>query len=117
MGSWGNQPVEGAELDAATTWEDDSAWVRVDGELDAFTAPVLRTELEAVEAAEPDRVVLDLSRVRFLDSSGLAVILGLRERAMDGGGWKLELIIAGSGAVEDTFAAIEADSLFSLIRK
>jgi anti-anti-sigma factor len=115
MGSWGRQRSEGAELDAVTTWDGDSAWVTVNGELDAFTARILRTEMSAVEAAEPERVVLDLRSVRFLDSSGLAVILGARERAMDEGGWDLELVIAGSDAVEDTFAAIKAESMFSLI--
>jgi anti-anti-sigma factor len=115
MGSWGRQRSDGAELDAATTWDGDLAWVSVDGELDAFTAETLRTEMNAVEAADPKRVVLDLRRVRFLDSSGLAVILGVRERAMSESGWELELVIAGSNAVEDTFAAIRADSMFSVI--
>jgi anti-anti-sigma factor len=115
MGSWGRQRTDGAELDAVTTWDGDSAWVTVDGELDAFTAQTLRTEMSAVEAADPERVVLDLRKVRFLDSSGLAVILGARERAMSETGWELELVIAGSNAVEDTFAAIKAESMFSLI--
>jgi len=115
MGSWGRQRVDGAELDAATTWNGDVAWVTVSGELDAFTAEVLRTEMSAVEAAAPRRIVLDLHRVRFLDSSGLAVILGVRERSLDGTPWELELVVAGSEAVEDTFAAIKAESMFSLI--
>jgi anti-anti-sigma factor len=86
----------------------------VEGELDAFTASDLRAELCAVEAAEPKLIVIDLRAVQFLDSSGLAVILGARQRAVEAVAWNLELIIAGSSAVEEMFAAIRADSLLTI---
>jgi anti-anti-sigma factor len=50
--------------------------VRVCGDLDADTAPWLEQKLDQAERNVP--VVVDLSRVRFLTSAGLVVLL--RER-------------------------------------
>lgn len=55
--------------------------VRVDGELDMLTAPVLRTALLEQLAAAPGHLVLDLSDVRFLGSNGLAVLVETRSAA------------------------------------
>jgi stage II sporulation protein AA (anti-sigma F factor antagonist) len=58
--------------------------VRVVGEVDVRTAPALRTALDrAVEQGEGD-LVLDLSQVGFVDSSGLGVILGRHRRMPPG---------------------------------
>lgn len=55
------------------------------GELDAATAPDVRefAELE-VAAAQPGRLVLDVTELRFVDSSGLALLLGLRTCVPEG---------------------------------
>jgi len=58
--------------------------VRVEGELDAYTAPMFRHALEPHDPAAR-QVVIDLSRVTLLDSSGLASLIGLRNRAVAGG--------------------------------
>ena len=59
------------------------------GELDVGTAPRLREVLVrlAADTGRPPRVVLDLSGVDFLDSTGLGVLLGgaKRLRAQGGG--------------------------------
>ena len=44
------------------------------GELDAVGAPLLRTQLAAIVESDPVDVVLDLSRVVFIDSTGLGVL-------------------------------------------
>ncbi len=51
--------------------------VRVGGELDVRTAGAFRDKVdELVAASAQQRVVLNLSRVTFLDSTGLGAILG-----------------------------------------
>jgi anti-anti-sigma factor len=52
--------------------------IAVEGELDLATAPQLAAHLDA--AAGP-AVVLDLSRLAFLDSSGVALLLAASRRA------------------------------------
>ena len=50
--------------------------VHVGGEIDVYTAPALRERLdEEIERGEHDLVV-DLSEVTFMDSTGLGVLVG-----------------------------------------
>jgi len=49
--------------------------VRVDGELDLYTAPQLKDALDEVITAGHTSLVVDLTGVGFLDSTGLGVLL------------------------------------------
>lgn len=72
-------------IDVVVDLVDENHLVRVTGELDAFTVPDVRAAL--AEAAGRD-VVLDLSGVTFIDSSGLAMIVEARHR-LEGGHHRL----------------------------
>jgi anti-sigma B factor antagonist len=51
------------------------------GELDAYTAPELREQLHGLAADRSiDLLVVDLTRVTFLDSSALGVLVGALRR-------------------------------------
>lgn len=60
------------------------------GELDLATAPRLESELERALSAGAAQVVVDLSQVGFLDSTGLRMFLALNARA-GAEGWLLTL--------------------------
>jgi anti-anti-sigma factor len=51
----------------------DPAVVRLAGDLDMMAAPAMRLRL-TVAFGQSDTVVVDLARVRFIDSAGLGVI-------------------------------------------
>jgi anti-sigma B factor antagonist len=53
----------------------DTAWVRPVGELDLDTAPLLDEELTAVRTDGTRRIVLDLRRLTFMDSTGLRLVI------------------------------------------
>ena len=56
---------------------EDALVVHVRGEIDHHSAVAVRTELDAKIAEErPPRVILELSAVDFMDSSGLGLIMG-----------------------------------------
>ncbi|WP_433206402.1 STAS domain-containing protein [Dactylosporangium sp. CS-047395] len=59
--------------------------VRVEGEVDYDTAGDLRAALFGAIERKPAGVVLDLSRLRFLDSTGLGVIVSGWQRARKSG--------------------------------
>lgn len=60
------------------------------GELDIATAPRLESELTRAVSAGATHVVVDLSQVGFVDSTGLRMFLALNERAA-AEGWTLTL--------------------------
>lgn len=68
------------------------ALVAVVGELDLETAPELRERLTAIVAGGATAVVVDLRRVTFMDSVGLAAVLHARSRLAGGG--RLALVVA-----------------------
>jgi anti-sigma B factor antagonist len=59
-------------------------WVA--GEIDVFTAPLLRERILDLTAKDVVHIIVDLSGVVFLDSTGLGVLVGglKRVRAHDG---------------------------------
>jgi anti-sigma B factor antagonist len=64
----------------------DVASVKVRGELDAHTVGEVERVLTPVAEDGPTQLVLDVSDVGFVDSSGLRVLLGLRRRLVARGG-------------------------------
>lgn len=75
--------------------------VRLEGELDLSTAARAEGELRRVEEAGPPTIVLDLRGVRFLDSTGLRVILAADSRARKDG--RRIQVIAGPEPVHRVF--------------
>jgi anti-sigma B factor antagonist len=54
--------------------------LEVGGEIDVYTAPQLRERLIALVEDGARKVVVDLGRVEFLDSTGLGVLVGALKR-------------------------------------
>lgn len=61
--------------------------IEVAGELDLHSAPQLRAEaVRAIESQSPPRIIIDLSGVTFLDSTGVGVLVGALKRAREANG-------------------------------
>jgi anti-anti-sigma factor len=60
------------------------------GEIDLVTAPLVADHLEAIAAGEVGHLVLDLEGVTFMDSNGVALLLGAWRRAAREG-WALTI--------------------------
>ena len=66
---------------STSTGEDGAVTVTVVGEVDTFTAPVLRSSLDTQLEQQPRELVIDLSGVQFLGSAGLAVLVETQKSA------------------------------------
>ena len=66
---------------STSTGEDGAVTVTVVGEVDTFTAPVLRSSLDTQLEQQPKSLVIDLSGVQFLGSAGLAVLVETQKSA------------------------------------
>ncbi|MGY1642651.1 STAS domain-containing protein [Geodermatophilus sp. SYSU D00703] len=65
------------------TGEDGTVTVTAAGEVDTFTAPLLRSVLDPQLQRQPTELVIDLSGVQFLGSAGLAVLVETQKSALD----------------------------------
>jgi len=76
-------PELGLDLDVD---HPDYAVLSVEGEVDVYTAPVLREKLVRLIDDGPRRIVVNLEAVEFLDSTGLGVLVAAlnRARRLDG---------------------------------
>src|SRR6266536_215228 len=74
------------DLSLSTRTVGDHTVLEVGGEVDVYTAPRLRERLVELVEQGARNVVVDLSRVEFLDSTGLGVLVGAlkRLRAVNG---------------------------------
>ena len=79
----------------------DSVRVAPVGELDIATVEKLRAEVERLPESSFTKLVLDLRGVRFLDSTGLRLVLELDAAATDAS--QELLIIRGSAVVQRIF--------------
>jgi anti-sigma B factor antagonist len=84
-----------------------SALVRLRGELDMETAPSVAALIRSV-APLSDRIVLDLSELSFIDSSGLHLALREHERA-EGEGYAF-VLAAPLPSVSRTLRLVGLDS-------
>lgn len=79
--------VESHAVELTRSDEAGAVVIAVRGDLDIATADQLfRDANEALRASAPTQLVLDLSGVAFLDSSGIGTLVELRNVATDTGG-------------------------------
>jgi anti-sigma B factor antagonist len=94
------------------TNDGDTVRLRIAGELDSITAPDIRPTFDAVADGEPKRVVLDLSALRLIDSSGVGAIVSLFKRVRAAGG---EFEVTGiQGQPKSIFKVLSLDRVFDI---
>lgn len=86
-GPWG----WGTDVSVDRRTSDGTVSVVVSGELDTYSAPKLRAALGDVYEAAAKTVVVDLSQLDFIDSTGLGILVGLLKRCRPAGG---DLVVA-----------------------
>jgi anti-sigma B factor antagonist len=68
--------MSGVELSLATRVVATHTVLEVGGEVDVYTAPKLRERIAELLDGGITRIVIDLGRVEFMDSTGLGVLVG-----------------------------------------
>jgi anti-sigma B factor antagonist len=93
------QPVLGVESN------DGVVVVRLGGELDLYNAHEIRAALTDAADSNPERIVVDLSQVEFIDSTALGVLIEVRTRLEN----RRAFLLAAPGA--ETRRALEVSGL------
>ncbi len=84
----------------------------LEGEIDLHVSPRIAALLQTLIAAKPENVVVDLSKVSYIDSSGLAVLIeGMQNVAAYGG----KFALAGlQESVRPVFEIARLDQVFRI---
>lgn len=100
------------DIKVETRTSGDWAVVDVEGEVDVFTAPKLREQIIGLLNSGKDRIVVNLTKVDFMDSTGLGVLVGGLKRVKERDG---TLALAGAhGTVLRVLSVTGLNSVFSL---
>lgn len=87
--------------------------VAVAGEIDLLTAPALRERLISAIDGGADRLVLDLSAVGFIDSSGLGTLIAAHKRLREREGEFI--IVATARAILSVLTLTGLDKVFTVV--
>jgi anti-sigma B factor antagonist len=100
-------------LEAETVKEDGLVRLVLRGELDLSTVSKVEEELRRAEAGEPELLVLDLSGLNFLDSTGLRLIVRTDQRVREQG--RRLAIVKGPDTVQRVFSITRLDERLDMV--
>jgi anti-anti-sigma factor len=103
------EPDFGIEVDKRET----GVRVVLKGELDYARADELRERLEQIEADDPDLLLIDLRRLRFIDSSGLRELATAVRRGRQAG--RRVVLAKARGPVEDVLAITRVEDAMETV--
>ncbi|WP_235678346.1 STAS domain-containing protein [Cylindrospermopsis curvispora] len=84
---------------------------RLTGLLDAFSEPTFRKVLEGKIGEGPNNIILDLSQIDFIDSSGLGALVQLAKQAQNSQG---SFQIVPNARVTQTVKLVRLEKFLSL---
>jgi len=86
---------------------------RLEGDLNIHAAPGIKKEFTELIGQNPVRLIIDFSKVNYVDSSGLGVLVEILKRVKTyGGGLKL---INLSPMIKDMFQIVKFDRIFDIL--
>ncbi|MFQ5707462.1 MAG: STAS domain-containing protein [bacterium] len=92
--------------------KDYGALVRIEGEVDLYSSPEVREAVLKLTADKTDVIIVDLSKVSYMDSSGVATLVeGLQQTGKYEGRFKLAHL---RDAVRDVFELSRLDKVFDI---
>ena len=101
------------ELDIQTEEISDGLILRPNGEIDLSCTRVLRSRLSEVQQAKPSRLIIDLSAVPYMDSSGVATLVEAMQIARRNGS---KLVLSGLQVkVRSIFEIARLDMIFTIV--
>ena len=91
----------------------DTVHVTLLGELDISNATRLEEDLQRVEAGNPALLLLDLSRLDFMDSTGLRLLIRADARAREGG--RRLVLVRGNEMVQRVLRVTGLDERLEIV--
>jgi anti-sigma B factor antagonist len=102
-------------FDLETESEGTSTLVTVRGDFDVQVAEHVAERLGEIEASQPELLVMDLSRLSFLDSSGMGVIAAAHGRATTAG--RRFVVVNPPYGVRRAFEVSALDEVITVVKE
>lgn len=102
----------GDTFEISSTPHGDTLVLEPNGDIDLSRSPLMRKRIAEAVAAKPTRLVIDLSKVPYMDSSGVATLVEALQHARRGG-WKLVLCDLHP-KVRSIFQIAKLESVFTI---
>jgi len=107
-------PVSSSLFDASIELRGATAIVHASGEVDIASAPALAARIDQALADDPRELIVDLSQVTLLDSSGLGVLIQVL-KGLESGEAKTALrLVVSEPHVIKVFSITGLDGVFSI---
>jgi anti-anti-sigma factor len=100
-------------LEVTTQDSGEQVTISLKGELDLSSVGKVQEELRRVEAEAPALLVLDLTDLSFLDSTGLRTVVTADERARENG--RRFVVVRGPDAVQRVFAITRLEERLEMV--
>lgn len=100
-------------FDVTISEHGETVHVELSGELDISTAPLLEDGLRRLEADGPELLLLDLSRLEFMDSTGLRLLIGADARARAAG--RRFVLVRGNEMVQRVLHLTRLDERLEIV--
>lgn len=105
--------IEAGTLTIKSVRDGDEHHVALYGELDISCGDALDVEMREVEASDVKRIVVDLSGLQFMDSTGIRLLLRLYGRARDDGARLM--LLRGAPAVHQVLELTGTDKMLPFV--
>jgi anti-anti-sigma factor len=99
-------------FDLATQTDGTSALVSIRGDLDIQVVDQVTETLAEIESGEPELLVIDLSRLTFMDSTGMGAVAAAHARALETG--RRFAIVRPPGGVRQAFDRTRLDEVIEI---
>jgi anti-sigma B factor antagonist len=97
------------DLKVEVAYEEGNPYVNLSGEMDVYTSPRVKQAALNLIAEGKHHLIFDLTRVDYIDTAGLGVLVGILKRAREVGG-NVELCY--SDQVKKVFEITGLDKIF-----
>ena len=94
------------------TGDDGVPVIQLEGEVDVYTAPQLKQQIIAALEAGSKQMVVDLSKVDYLDSTALGVMIGGLKRIRENDGDMV--LVCPSARIRRVFEITGLDKIFGI---
>ena len=94
------------------TVDGDVVLIEIKGQLDSMTAPELRSRFEEIVKERPQKVTVNLSGLRLIDSSGVGAIVSLFKQVRAAGG--TFTVVGVEGQPRSIFQVLRLDRVFNI---